>query len=99
MSTSVTRAPAPSYAPPVKRRIRPAIHWVLVVIGAIVMVAPLVWLVSSALKPSTEVLSYPPSLLPRTVRLENLADAWDYLGTRTFLNSIIFTVGVVVLQL
>jgi ABC-type glycerol-3-phosphate transport system permease component len=99
MNAEVARPAVPKYAAPVRRRIGPAIHWVLVLMGAIVMVAPLVWLVSSALKPSTEVLSYPPSLLPRSVRLENLTDAWEYLGTRTFINSIIFTVGVVLLQL
>lgn len=69
------------------------------VAGGLVMAFPLLWLLSSALKYPSDVLAYPPEFVPPAIRWQNFPDALRFLGARTFLNSVIFTVGVVVLQL
>lgn len=82
-----------------RRRLRRTIHLVVVIIGATVMFSPLIWLISGALKSSQDIVTYPPHLIPHPVRWQNLIDGWNFLGSRTFANSAIFTVSVVVLQL
>lgn len=84
---------------PTGRKLRSIVHFLIVALGAIVMFSPFVWLVASSLKPPQEILSYPPTLIPGTIRWENFSQAWDLLGSRTFLNSIVFSVSVVLLQL
>ncbi|MFA7126765.1 MAG: hypothetical protein WC182_04295 [Bacilli bacterium] len=44
---------------------------ILLLAGAVIMVLPYVWMVSTSLKPSHEVLSWPPQLIFKTVTLKN----------------------------
>ena len=41
------------------------------------MVLPLVWMVSTSLKPRKDVFAYPPQFIPKTVQWENYRDAWE----------------------
>jgi multiple sugar transport system permease protein len=41
------------------------------VLGAALMLLPLVWMVSTSLKPASEVLSWPPQLIPKSPTLDN----------------------------
>lgn len=45
-------------------------HLVLI-LGAVVMLLPFVWMFSTSVKPSAEILSWPPQLVPRHVTVEN----------------------------
>lgn len=45
-------------------------HLVLI-LGAVVMLLPFVWMFSTSMKPSAEILSWPPQLAPRHVTVEN----------------------------
>jgi ABC-type glycerol-3-phosphate transport system permease component len=52
--------------------------WVILVIGAIVMALPFVWLLSSSLKEERQIFQFPPSWIPNPVRWENYTDALTY---------------------
>ena len=52
-------------------------HYIALLTIASMMVLPLVWMVSTALKPRKDVFAYPPQIIPKTVQLENFKDAWE----------------------
>ncbi|HEV2527126.1 MAG TPA: carbohydrate ABC transporter permease [Thermomicrobiales bacterium] len=61
--------------------------------GAIVMLYPLLWMVSSSVKPNNQIFT-DLSLWPRELRLENYSDGWSGIGVsfRTFfLNSFVIS--------
>ena len=65
-------------APARQRRARQP--WAAIVVIAIVLLgtlAPLYWLVSSALKPDTEVASIPATLWPHTITFDNFIEVWQ----------------------
>ncbi|HOQ98695.1 MAG TPA: hypothetical protein PLJ35_07715, partial [Anaerolineae bacterium] len=43
----------------------------ILIVGSLLMVLPFVWMLSTSLKPPSEVLSWPPQLVPRHVAIEN----------------------------
>lgn len=68
------------------------IHLVLVV-GSVVMIFPVLWMVSTSFKPPTEVLLWPPTLLPQAPTLANYATVFDTIPiVRFFLNSVLISV-------
>jgi multiple sugar transport system permease protein len=82
------------------RRFRPG--WLflypLLAIGAIAMVIPFVWTLSTSLKGQEDVFAYPPKWIPNPFVWSNYADAFDVVSGRTFLNSFIFATTIVVCQ-
>jgi multiple sugar transport system permease protein len=48
---------------------------------------------------ATDAVSSPPHLIPPSVHFSNFSAAFDYLSLRTIVNSFVFTLGVLVLQL
>jgi multiple sugar transport system permease protein len=54
---------------------RVLIHGALI-LGALVMIYPLIWLASSSLKPANQIFS-DLSIIPRSIRLENYTDGWN----------------------
>lgn len=69
-------------------------YWVVVallLIGGIIMVFPLFWLVSTSLRPGTELVQVPPSLLPQHWTLANFQKALDRAPLLSYMwNSIVF---------
>lgn len=53
----------------------PLVH-LLLLSGAVVMLMPFAWMLSTSLKPQNEVFSYPPQWIPSTLLWENYARAW-----------------------
>jgi multiple sugar transport system permease protein len=51
---------------------------VLLFAGAVVMILPFLWLVSSSLKPEQEVFMFPPKWIPDPIRFQNYVDALTY---------------------
>lgn len=95
-----TRRPAGSagFHPgdPADRKARVVIYAMLVM-GAVVFVVPFLWMVSTALKSSTEVFAFPPRLLPKDFQWRNFADGWDVLPFTRFLgNTVLVVVGAMV---
>lgn len=52
--------------------------WVVLLLGAVVMILPFVWLVSSSLKLETQIFVFPPQWIPNPVRFQNYVDALTY---------------------
>ncbi len=52
--------------------------WLVLITGAIVMVLPFVWLISSSLKLEQKVFQFPPQWIPNPIRVLNYVDAMTY---------------------
>ncbi len=50
--------------------------YLILMLGAVVMVFPFIWMVSVALKPNTFVIEIPPQLIPQNASLDNFVQAW-----------------------
>jgi multiple sugar transport system permease protein len=75
-----------------------ALTYLVLALGGITMVVPFVFMVSTSLKPPTQVLAIPPEWIPSPPTWSNYLDALYVLRPRTFLNSIVFAVSVVLGQ-
>lgn len=70
---------------------------VLLIVGAVAMIYPIVWMVASSLKPENEIFTNL-GLLPETIDLDNYREGWLALGrpfSRYFLNSFVICFGAV----
>lgn len=76
-----------------KRRITQAFVYAALAAGGVVILAPFVWMLSTAVKvPGTEFI-YPPQLFTRPLRWNNFSDGWTALPfTRWFFNTSVITV-------
>ena len=75
---------------------RALLYLALFGLGAI-FIAPLLWLVSSSLKPENQVLAYPPQWIPRPVRFTNYAEVMDTFPLwRSTWNTMIIVTGTMV---
>jgi multiple sugar transport system permease protein len=62
----------------------------VMLLGAGLMLLPLVWMVSTSLKPASEVITWPPQLIPKSPTLENYRGIFDAAPFgRFFLNSLL----------
>jgi multiple sugar transport system permease protein len=70
------------------------VHLILM-LGAVIMVMPFAWMLSTSLKNQNEVFSYPPEWIPSTLVWDNYVRAWQAAPfARYFVNSIIVAVAV-----
>lgn len=53
-------------------------------------VLPFLWMVSTALKDSREVFTFPPTFLPKSLQWHNFVDGWTVLPFGRFLLNTIF---------
>src|SRR5262245_4484088 len=75
-----------------KRRLQRFTVYALLVLGAVVFILPFMWMVTTSLKPSQEVFTFPPEFFPTTFQWQNYVDGWTVLPFNTFLlNSVIIT--------
>ena len=73
---------------------------ILLIIASIIIGLPFFWMVTTALKSSTEVYKFPPIWIPETLHLENFVTAWQAAPFgRFYFNSIVTTVSGVVLEI
>jgi multiple sugar transport system permease protein len=85
-------------------RVKPsAADWlvfVLLLIGALLMCGPFLWMISTSLKPAAEVFKYPPVLLTATPQPQNYLRIFTTIPFgRAVLNSLVVAGGVTVVQL
>src|SRR5579859_6527235 len=64
-----------------KQAFTQVIVYALLIGGALMFMLPLIVMFSTSLKPLTEINSYPPTFLPKTLLLSNYPDAWTYKNT------------------
>lgn len=83
------------------RRSEHIIRYATMVVAAVAFFFPLFFLISGSLMNVADVSSYPPKIFPPGFQLhfENYKIALDYLSVRIILNSFIFTMGILLLQL
>lgn len=78
---------------------RLAVH-ALLLFGALWMVIPFLWMVTASIKQDDELFTYPPTLLPSSVRLETWYEAWTLVPfARYFFNSGVMAVTITLGQL
>jgi multiple sugar transport system permease protein len=88
-TTTTTSTPAPSDTGSTVRKVRNGISHLLLIIVAIVFLGPLVYAVSTSLKPADEVFTPTPELFGSEIRWQNYADAFTFAPFgRYFLNSL-----------
>lgn len=64
------------------------------IIGGVIMLIPFVWMISTMLKFQAEVMTIPPTIIPRHPTLTSLKTVWSGLDMLTlYKNSIIMTLG------
>lgn len=73
-----------------KKKIGDIIIFIILCLGAVVILVPIAWMLSTALKSAPEVAQYPPTLLPEKPLWENFVIAWQKAPfTRYTLNTLI----------
>ena len=89
---SSKRTPAGTVARPRRRRSRvgAVVSQVLLSLVALLFLLPIIWMVVSALKPSAEVFTVPPSPIGSEVNFGNFAEAWNYLPFGRFILNTLF---------
>jgi multiple sugar transport system permease protein len=71
-------------------RLSATVRYALLAAGAVLMLAPLGWMVLASFKTLPEILTIPPTILPNTFRLENYTTVLEDTGFgRYFLNSVL----------
>ncbi len=81
------------------KRLRSFVLHALLVLGALVTLAPLAWMVSASFMPTGEANSLPPRLLPSHPTFQHYHDLFTRLNlARDFLNSAVITVSATVLS-
>jgi len=74
--------------------------YIILGIGALIMITPFLWMLSTSLKSTNEVFSYPPAIFGKAIQWENYLNISErYPFGRFFINSAIVTSVVVVVQL
>lgn len=73
---------------------------IVLILGAVVMIAPFAWMVSTSLKLEGEVFAFPPEWIPNPVRWSNYPEAWEAAPFGWYLfNTIFVSVSVTLLEL
>ena len=74
-------------------------RYATVLVFGILLAFPLIYLISGSLMTRGEIAQNPPPLFPATPIWSNFSEAMGYLNPRSILNSFIFVIGVLALQL
>lgn len=83
-----------------KKNLSKVMLYIILSIGALIMVAPFIWMISTSLKSIDEVFTYPPTLFGETIRWDNYTRISErYPFGIWFRNSLIVTSVVMVCQL
>jgi multiple sugar transport system permease protein len=99
----VTTATATANAASRRRRSRsvlPTIStWVYIVISALIVLPPVVWIVSTSLKTEADTIKFPPEWIPSPISFDNYIGLLTPTNIRFFVNSLIYAGGSIVLAL
>lgn len=73
------------------------LQYVLLVVTVIVSAGPLLWIVLTAFKPDTEIMAFPPTLLPSRITFDNFVNLFDVSGFgQYFVNSLVVSLSATV---
>jgi len=77
----------------VKKKFQITIAHLVLIVASIFFVIPFVWLVSTSLKPLTQIFTFPPEWIPRPFQWDNYVRATEYIPFFTYLkNTVVITV-------
>ena len=71
---------------------------VILIAAALVNLVPFLWMISTSLKPLSKVFAYPPEWIPNPIKWSNYPNALHVIKPRVFLNSVIVTCSIVLIQ-
>jgi multiple sugar transport system permease protein len=72
---------------------------VYIVIAALIVLPPVLWIISTALKPEADTIAFPPSWIPDPATLSNFGGLVTDTNIRFFLNSLTYAGGTILLAL
>ncbi len=72
--------------------------FVVLIAAALVNLVPFLWMISTSLKPLSKVFAYPPEWIPNPIKWSNYPNALHVINPRVFLNSVIVTCSIVLIQ-
>ncbi len=72
--------------------------FVILITLALVNIIPFLWMISTSLKPLSKVFAYPPEWIPNPIKWSNYPDALRVIKPRVFLNSVVVTSSIVLIQ-
>lgn len=81
------------------RMMRATVVYGILVVISVVFLLPFVWMILSALKTRSEVLLFPPTIIPREFHFANFGEAWNFPGMqfgRWTLNTLIISTAVLI---
>ena len=82
------------------RSVLPTIStWVYIVISALIVLPPVVWIVSTSLKTEADTIKFPPEWIPSPISFDNYIGLLTPTNIRFFVNSLIYAGGSIVLAL
>jgi multiple sugar transport system permease protein len=67
-----------------------AFVYLLILFGASIVLIPFFWMLTTSLKPESQLFVYPPEWIPQPIRWSNYRDAWNALPFGRFLFNTIF---------
>ncbi len=79
----------------VRRAVWMTVVYALLIAGSVVFLIPLIWMISTSLRPEWEVYSYPPKILPNYFLWRNYTEGWTKLLPFTIFvkNTLTITIG------
>lgn len=102
MSTATERIVTAGSSPRRRKRtewLKAIPAWAYIVISAAIVLPPIAWIISTALKPDADTIAFPPTWIPDPVTFESFAGIYTTTNVRFFLNSLIYAGGSIVLAL
>ncbi|MDF2443478.1 MAG: multiple sugar transport system permease protein [Subtercola sp.] len=88
---------------PLRRRpghfLRSLPSWIYIVISAVIVLPPVVWIVSTALKPDEDTIKFPPEWIPNPFTTSSFTGIFTDTNVRFFVNSLIYAGGSIILAL
>jgi multiple sugar transport system permease protein len=78
----------------VKLKITNFLQYILLIVVAIIMIFPILWIASSSLKSLIDISAYPPQLIPKEIHFENYVEAFSRGNIFVYLkNTLILIIG------
>jgi len=77
----------------VRKKFQITVAHLVLIVASVFFVIPFVWLVSTSLKPLTQIFTFPPEWIPRPFQWDNYVRATEYIPFFTYLkNTVVITV-------
>lgn len=73
--------------------------WIYIVLSAVIVLPPVAWILSTALKPDEDTIKFPPEWIPNPITLDALGGIYTTTNVRFFVNSLIYAGGSIALAL